>query len=95
MFIQGVITTSKDLDREAPGVAVDEDGRGVYTLLVDATDHGSPKQRTTATVISQSSFVYESLKLYYIYMILVHAFIDKRFDGSAVPSSFAVNGNQN
>lgn len=28
-------------------------------------------------------------------MILVHAFIDKRFDGSAVPSSFAVNGNQN
>lgn len=63
MFIQGVITTSKDLDREAPGVAVDEDGRGVYTLLVDATDHGSPKQRTTATVFSQSSFVYEVFKI--------------------------------
>ena len=49
--IQGVITTRKDLDREAPGLAVDADGRGVYTLKVDAADHGSPKQRTTATVI--------------------------------------------
>ena len=44
-------------------MAVDEDGRGVYTLLVGATDHGSPKQRTTATVISQSSFVYEVFKI--------------------------------
>lgn len=49
--IQGVITTSKDLDREAPGLAVDADGRGVYTLMVEATDHGSPTQQTTATVI--------------------------------------------
>ncbi|XP_078366665.1 protocadherin Fat 4-like [Oculina patagonica] len=46
----GVITTRKNLDREAPGLAVDADGRGVYTLMVDATDHGSPTQRTTATV---------------------------------------------
>lgn len=49
--IQGVITTRKDLDREAPGLAVDADGRGVYTLRVEATDHGSPAQQTTATVI--------------------------------------------
>ena len=51
--IQGVITTRKDLDREAPGLAVDARGRGVYTLMVDATDHGSPTQRTTATVLTR------------------------------------------
>ena len=49
--IQGVITTRKDVDREEPGLAVDADGRGVFTLMVDATDHGSPVQRTSATVI--------------------------------------------
>ena len=50
--MQGVITTSKNLDREAPGLAADADGKGVYTLLVQAADHGSPVQRATATVKS-------------------------------------------
>lgn len=63
--IQGVITTRKDLDREAPGLAVDADGRGVYTLMVEATDHGSPAQQTTATVIIENyyfQFLTECLK---------------------------------
>ena len=46
-----MITTRKDVDREEPGLAVDADGRGVFSLMVDATDHGSPVQRTSATVI--------------------------------------------
>ena len=62
--IQGVITTRKDLDREAPGLAVDADERGVYTLLVEATDHGSPAQRTTATVnINQLCFFFSERRV--------------------------------
>ncbi|XP_068675919.1 protocadherin Fat 4-like [Montipora foliosa] len=45
----GVITTRKDLDREAPWLAVDADAKGVYLLTVQASDHGSPVQRSTAT----------------------------------------------
>ena len=52
ILMQGVITTSKNLDREAPGLAVDADGKGVYTLIVQGADHGSPVQRATATVKS-------------------------------------------
>lgn len=51
---QGVVTTRKDLDREAPGLVADADGKGVYSLTVQAADHGSPVQRATATVRSTS-----------------------------------------
>lgn len=44
MFIQGVIMISKDFDWEVFGVVVDEDGRGVYMLLVDVIDYGLFKQ---------------------------------------------------
>ncbi|XP_067054992.1 protocadherin Fat 4-like [Acropora muricata] len=46
----GVITTRIDLDREATGLPVDADGKGVYSLIVEARDHGSPVQRTTSKV---------------------------------------------
>ena len=49
-FLQGVITTRKNLDRESPGISVDADDRGVYTLTVEAADHGIPVLRSTTTV---------------------------------------------
>lgn len=57
--MQGVITTRKNLDREAPGLTVDADERGVYTLTVEAADHGSPVQRTTATVNIKQLVLYK------------------------------------
>lgn len=68
--IQGVITTRKDLDREAPGLAVDADGRGVYTLMVEATDHGSPAQQTTATVIIKELNFSVSLGVFKMEMLI-------------------------
>ena len=47
VFLQGVITTRKNLDRESPGLSVDADERGVYTLTVEAADH---VLRSTTTV---------------------------------------------
>ena len=50
IFLQGVITTRKNLDRELPGLSVDADDRGVYTLTVEAADHGIPVLRSTTSV---------------------------------------------
>ena len=50
VFLQGVITTRKNLDRESPGLSVDADERGVYRLTVEAADHGIPVLRGTTTV---------------------------------------------
>ena len=57
--LQGVITTRTNLDREAPGLVVDADERGVYTLTIEAADHGSPVQQSTATVDIRKLLFYE------------------------------------
>ena len=68
-FMKGVITTRKNLDREAPGLAVNDDEKGMYTLTIEAADHGSPVQQTTATVNEISNSV--------LLTLLLHINVDK------------------
>ena len=42
LFLQGVITTISDIDREEKGLRFDKTSRGIFELLVSATDGGTP-----------------------------------------------------